>query len=112
MRQQQRHHAEDPLELLLHRVAHRLEHRVARTQPLLQRAEHLVGAVVADDLGRQQELDGGRIERTSGCSVRSLLSEAMTRWRSVGSACSRLPISTCSASTVPIRTSTDGQLAP
>ena len=51
-------------------------------------------------------MDGS--SRTSGCSVRSLLSDAMTRWRSVTSACSRLPMSACSASGVPMRTSTVG----
>ena len=51
-------------------------------------------------------VDGSRC--TSGCSVRSLLSDAITRWRSVTSACSRLPMSDCSASAVPMRTSTAG----
>ena len=55
MREQERHDPEDAFELLLHGVAHRFEHRIARAQPLLQRAQNLVGPVMPDDLGGQEQ---------------------------------------------------------
>ena len=66
VRQQQPHQPEDPIELLIHRVMHRLEHRVVLFEPLLERSEHLVRAVVPGNLGGQQQVDRRRIEADLG----------------------------------------------
>ncbi len=84
--QEQTHQPEYPIELLIHRVVHGLQDGIVVFEAFLERPEDLIGAVMPGDLGREQQVDGRRIEGTSGCSVRSLLSDAMTRCRSVTSA--------------------------
>ena len=74
LREEQRHQPEDALQLLLHRVPQRLQHRIVAFELCPQRTEHLIRAVVADDLRRQQQLDDRRIDAgRRGCGHAQLV---------------------------------------
>ena len=62
VRQQQPHQPEYPIELLIHRVMHGLQHGIVVFETFLERAEHLIRAVMPGDLGGEQQIDGRRIE--------------------------------------------------
>ena len=61
--EEQRHQPEYPLELLFHRLVQRQENHVVLLELMAKRPEHLIRAVVAGDLRRQQELDELSVER-------------------------------------------------